>query len=174
MSTHYAKAFDAPAKLKRRRRNIIVSVMSAVLAVGGGAFAAIALSSNETEAALAKGSAEALVLDQAQFTKPLFPGTSTGLKFRVINSNGFPATINKIVLNGTSSTTCNVADLTGPAATVGTVSGLTLTLADPVVVPANNNVIFEYPKVVTLKPSATDSCAITAKFKVTGVGSGND
>ncbi len=174
MSTHYSKTFDAPAKRKRKVRAVALGIVSGVLAVAGGAYAAIALTSNETEAALAKGNAETLVLDQAQFTKPLFPGTSTGLKFRVINNNAFPATIDKIVLNGTSTTTCPLDQLTGPAANVGTVNGLTLTLASPVTVPANNNVVFEYPKVVTLKATATDSCTINAKFKVTGVGAGSE
>ncbi len=174
MSTHYAKTFDAPAKLKRRRRNIAISIISAVLAVGGGAFAAIALSSNETSAALAKGNASALVLDNSEFTKALFPGTSTGLRFRVTNPNPFDATVSKVEVSGTSTTTCNVTQLSGPAASVGTVSGLTLTLKDAVTVPAGQSVNVEYPKVVTLAAAATDSCAITAKFKVAGVGSGNE
>ncbi len=174
MSTHFSKSFDAPAKLKRRRRNIAISIASAVLAVGGGAFAAIALSSNETTAALAKGNASALVLDNAEFTRSLFPGSSTGLRFRVTNPNPFDASVSKVVVSGESSTTCNVQQLTGPASTVGQVSGLTLTLAQPVSIPAGQSVNVEYPKVVTLAAAATDSCAISAKFKVTGSGSGNE
>jgi acyl dehydratase len=169
-----AKTDAAEKVAKRKSRKVwALAAVGTLFAGGGVAFAAIMLQSNETEAALAKGTAAPLVLDNAEFTKPLFPGTSTGLKFRVANSNPFPATIDKIVLNGTSTTTCNIAQLTGPAAAVGTVNGLTLTLTNPVSVPANDNVTFEYPKVVTLAPAATDSCAIVAKFKVTGSGAGS-
>ncbi len=158
----------------RKKTTVAASAIAATLIAGGVAFAAIALTSNETEAALAKGQASNLVLDNAEFTKPLFPGTSTGLRFRVTNPNPFAASVTKVVVNGTSTTTCNLAQLTGPAADVGSVNNLTLTLTQPVSVPAGQSVNVEYPKVVTLAQAATDSCSIVAKFKVTGAGSGNE
>lgn len=165
---------EAERTAKRKSRKIWALAAAGTLVAGGGAaFAAIALTSNEVDANLAKGQAANLVLSDAEFTKPLFPGTSTGLKFRIANSNEFPATVKAIVINGSSSTTCNLAQLSGPAASVGAVNGLTLTLATPVTVPAGEEVAVEYPKVVTLSPQATDSCAITAKFKVTGDGAGS-
>lgn len=174
MSTHYAKSFAADTKRKARRRaGIIAAAIAALLATGGVALAAIALQSNEAEASLDKGAAVPLVLDNAQFTGPLWPGMSTGLKFRVANPNAFPATITKVELNGTSTTTCTVAQLTGPAADIGAVNGLTLTLATPVSVPAGGDKWVEYPKVVSLAAAAGDSCSIVAKFKVTGTGAGS-
>lgn len=165
---------DAERTAKRRSRKIwALAAVGALVAGGGVAFAAALLSSNEAQATLDKGSVAQLVLDNAQFTGPLWPGMSTGLKFRVQNNNPFPATVTKIELNGTSTTTCNLAQLTGPAADVGTVSNLTLTLAAPVIVPANGEKVVEYPKVVSLAPAATDSCSIVAKFKVTGTGAGS-
>lgn len=168
-----AEQIAAKAAKRKSRKIWALAAVGTLIAGGGAAFAAIQLQSNETEANLAKGTAANLVLENAEFTKPLFPGTSTGLKFRVNNSNEFPATVKQIVINGTSSTTCNPSQLSGPASTVGTVNGLVLTLASPVTVPAGEGVNVEYPKVVTLSPAATDSCAIMAKFKVTGEGAGS-
>jgi hypothetical protein len=159
---------------KRKSRKIwALAAVGTLVAGGGAAYAAILLQSNETQATLAKGNAVPLVLDSAQFTGPLFPGMSTGLKFRVQNDNPFPAQVKKIEVNGTSTTTCNPAQLSGPAAGVGTVSGLTLTLTDAVEIPANSDKWVEYSKVINLAPAAPDSCAIVAKFKVTGDGAGS-
>lgn len=174
-TTIFSKSYAAGAKRKARRRAVVISTAVAVaLAGGGAALAAMLLSSNTAEAKLDKGAAQQLVLSAAQFTGgPLFPGTSVGLTFSVKNPNAFPATVSKVVLDGTSSTTCDLAQLTGPAADVGTVDNLTLTLASPVQLAAGEEKAVTFPKVVTLKSAATDSCAITAKFQVTGTGAGS-
>jgi hypothetical protein len=167
--THAAEIAGKAAKRKSRKIWALAAV-GTLVAGSGAAFAAVLLQSNEASANLEKGQAAELVLDNAQFTGPLWPGLSTGLKFRVQNNNPFAATIKTIQISGTSTTTCDAAKLTGPAADVGAVNGMTLTLTTPVEVAGNADKWIEYPKVVTLDKSAQDSCAIAAKFKVSGDG----
>lgn len=175
MSNYFGKTYAADAKRKvRRRAGIIAGVVAAFLATAGVAVAAILLTSNTATAQLDAGQAQQLEITEPAFTGgALFPGTSVGLSFKVKNPNPFPATITKATLDGTSSTTCTLAQLTGPASDIGTVNGLTLTLATPVQLAAGETKTVTYAKVVTLAPAATASCAITAKFTVTGSGAGS-
>lgn len=170
--------YKSKAAKKAKRRISLGGIGGAIAAfamIGAGvAFAAMALDSNEATAKADAGQAQALKLTDASFNKPLFPGTSTDLKVLVTNPNPFPATVKQIVISGNSTTTCNPAQLTGPASDVGTVSGLNLNLTNPVVVGADGGQAWvTVPKAVKLSSDATAGCEVVAKFKVAGTGAGN-
>lgn len=173
-TNQYVAQNSAVAKKAKRRKLIggIAGGLGAFLATGGAVWAAVALTSNEATATLEKGSVAELKITDADFTGPLYPGMSTGLEFKVENDNPFPATIKQIVISGSSTTTCNPAQLTG-AVDIGSVSGLTVTLAAPVEVAPGTTKTVTYANALKLSKDATDSCTAVAKFKVAGSGAGN-
>lgn len=170
------KAEDAALAKKRKRvlgiPVVIAAPLGALLAVGGAAVAAMLLDSNEVSAKADAGVATKLVLSDAKFNRPLFPGMTTDLSVKVANPNPFPATVSSLVISGKSTTTCNPAQLSG-SVEVGTLSGDTLKLAKPVEVAANGDATVTLKDAVKLSKDATAGCEIVAVFKVTGSGAGN-
>lgn len=167
------KAEDA--KLTKRRRRIlgVPMVVAAPLAValtfGGAALAALALQSDEATASVAAGSAQELKITQPQFSRDLLPGLGSDLKFVVSNPNSFTANVTTISMSGAPSFSCihaaDAAYLSGPSGSLSTLS-----LAAPVTLSPGEAQWVSIHNAVKLDNDATAGCALTIKFKLSGVG----
>lgn len=166
------KAEAAKDRKKNKRRNRILMFaggIGATFLIPAGAWAFITLSG--TGAAEAKAfQPKALTVTDAAFTQELFPGASTGLSFRVNNSNPFPVKVTDIAAT-------EVNTFNGGGCPDGqNLSGFATQLNQNVplgtaakLVPANDSAVITLDKAVTLDEKATASCGFKITIKVTGL-----
>jgi hypothetical protein len=172
MSLHLSDAaVTAQAKQmakKKSRKYAIIGAALTIPLVAGGAWAAMTIF-GEGSATANKYEAQNLVVSDTSFSKPIFPGVSSNLVFKVTNPNPFAVKVSAIQLNGNPQISCDVAadanKITGP---LGTQTSYTIPAADQVEVAPNGNRTVTIPNAVKLDFSATGSCSITLPFKVTG------
>jgi hypothetical protein len=169
----YATEVATKATRKSARKWYALTAVGVVLAGGGAAYAAMLIKGDGTASATA-GAATDLKITDGKFSGPLFPGGKIDLIATVENKNPIQVTLKTIALNGAATVTCGApADknlITGPIA--GSATSYTLPAADQLVIPANSVRTLTVHNAVQLGAAATQGCALTIPFTITGDGAG--
>lgn len=165
---------DAARKAKRKRRIWALGAPLGVLAVGGAAYAAVALfgfGSINAQAATMKN----LDVSNARLSGSLVPGKSVGGVSDVGNQNDFDVKVTGIIVQDSSlavtGSGCDAGSLTlnGSATTYpgsGGGSGHQINLAAPITIQAGQGATITAPNVVSQSSSATALCGVKANFAV--------
>lgn len=159
---------------RRKSRKIWVLSGLGVALAGGAAFAAVQLlgyGSIDQSAATLKD----LTSQNVKLTGSLVPGQSVGGSADVTNDNDFPVTVTAIVLQDSSLQTtgsgCDPASVS-PGGTAVTYpgpqggSGHQITLASPVLIPANTAKAITVSNVVSQSANADHLCGVKANFAI--------
>lgn len=160
---------------RRKSRKIWLLAPLGVLAAGGAAFAAVQLfgygSIDQSAATM-----QDLTVTNVHLTGSLVPGQSVGGAADVSNGNDFPVTVSAVIVQDSSLHT-NGSGCVSSSVTAGGTAGITypgpgggaghqVTLAAPVLIPANSARTITASNVVSQSASADHLCGVQATFAV--------
>lgn len=156
---------------RRSRKYVIAAAFTATALAAGGAWAAMKVSGDGT-ATVAAYQEQQLVITNAAFSGPLFPGGKVNLAMTVRNPNPFKVKVKTIGLKQGSppAITCAPGEakhLSGPVGASGT--SFTIPADDQAEIGPNGATGTVVVKdAVRLSNDATKGCALTVPFTITG------
>lgn len=171
-------AATAEAKViarKKTRKYYVLGALAAVAIIPTAAYAVITgIIGSGTINGEAAAAPTPMTVTNGVGTPALNPGDTADITFTVNNANTFKVEVKTIEATGFTTNTpgCNIADFT----TTLPVNGAAYTLtgdADSRTVPAkaggnNGTKVITIPNAITLKPTATKSCAYSIPVTITG------